>query len=164
MPALTIERMTPNGWARVREVRLRALTDTPDALGMTLAEEVTKSEQGWRTQLLNPKAATWLAVLDGEDVGMIVGAPYHGTSDAAGLFGMWVAPEARRLAVGRALVEAHVAWARVHGHRRVLLDVADQNLPAARFYTRMGFTPNGVSGSLPPPRQHILEHQRERRL
>lgn len=29
-----------------------------------------------------------------------------------------------------------------------------------RLYVRKGFEPTGVTGTLPPPRVHILEHQR----
>jgi len=43
---------------------------------------------------------------------------------------------------------------------QVLLDVADTNMAAIRLYARMGFVPSGVEGSLPPPREHIKEHQR----
>jgi hypothetical protein len=39
------------------------------------------------------------------------------------------------------------------------LDVGDANLPARRLYERMGFTPTGVVGTMPPPRDHIAEHE-----
>lgn len=164
MSGPTIERMTADGWARVRAVRLRALADTPDAFGITLAEDLQKPEAGWRERLQLAGAATFLAVVDGRDVGLVVGAPYAGTPPAAGLFAMWVAPQARRRGVGAALVEAHLAWARAQGATRVLLDVADANAPAIGLYDALGFRPTGVTGTLPPPREHVLEHQRERRL
>ena len=58
------------------------------------------------------------------------------------------------------LIEALIDWARTAGHDRLLLDVADTNLPAVRLYERMGFEPTGAVGSLPPPREHIREHGR----
>jgi ribosomal protein S18 acetylase RimI-like enzyme len=77
---------------------------------------------------------------------------------------MWVAPEVRRTGVGKALVDRVIEWAQANGISRVLLDVADMNTPAIALYDLKGFKPNGKAGALPAPRQHIAEHQRERRL
>ena len=85
-------------------------------------------------------------------------------SDTAWLISMWVAPETRRNGVGSALVDRGVEWARTNGMRRLLLDVADGNTAAVALYDRKGFKPNGETGALPAPRQHITEHQRELRL
>src|SRR5262245_8155127 len=128
MPSWFIERMGPEGWTRVRAVRLRALADTPDAFGTTLAEGQARTAAWWRARLESPAVGTFLAVTAGEDVGLIVTDPYEGQPDAAGLFAMWVAPEARGRGIAKALVEEVVAWARAQGFRRVLLDVADQNV------------------------------------
>jgi ribosomal protein S18 acetylase RimI-like enzyme len=73
---------------------------------------------------------------------------------------MWVAPEARGHGVGEQLILAVKDWARSAGHARLLLDVADGNLPAVALYERMGFEPTGEIGSLPPPREHVAEHRR----
>lgn len=147
-------------WERVRAIRLRALGDAPDAFGMTLAEELDRSEASWKARLDDPGIATFLATSGDRDVGLVVGGRWDDEPDAAGLFAMWVAPEARGTGVGGALVDAVVGWARDLGRRRLLLDVADGNEPAIRLYASRGFDPTGVVGSLPPPRQHVPEHQR----
>ena len=77
---------------------------------------------------------------------------------------MWVAPEARRHGIGSALVDAVVHWARTLGLRRLLLDVTEGNGPAIALYRRKGFVPNGETGMLPPPREHIREIQLVMRL
>ena len=59
------------------------------------------------------------------------------------------------------LVDAVIEWARSIGVTRLLLDVADHNAPAIELYTRKGFEPNGEVSTMPPPREHIHEHQRE---
>jgi ribosomal protein S18 acetylase RimI-like enzyme len=160
MSACRIERMRPDDGERVRTVRLQALRDTPDAFGTTLAQDSARPLAEWRTRLESPQGATFVAVEGARDVGLVVGNPYEGHEGAAGLFAMWVAPECRGRRLGEALIDAVVAWARASGLRRVLLDVADRNVPAIRLYARKGFEPTGVTGSLPPPREHILEHQR----
>jgi len=164
MAAWTVERMGPGGWERVRAVRLRALRDAPDAFGTTLAEDEARPAPEWRLRLEDPDGATFVAAEGGRDVGLVVGQAYDGEDGAAGLFAMWVAPEARGRGLGGALVDAVVAWARAGGYRRVLLDVADANAAAIRLYEGRGFVPTGVKGTLPPPREHIPEHQRAREL
>lgn len=152
--------MDAEGWARVRAVRLRALTEAPDAFGTTLAEDECRSREEWRARLEDPDAATFLASSEGHDLGLATGSRYHGRTGAAGLFGMWVDPAHRGRGIGDALVDAVVAWARASGYERVLLDVANENPSAIRLYARKGFHPTGLTGSLPPPREHVLEHER----
>lgn len=157
---MRIERVGPQDWPRFRAIRLRALADAPDAFGTTLAEDQARRPADWLARVANPDVATFLACSAGRDIGLAVGAPYVGREGAAGLFGMWVEPGARGSDVAAALVESVVSWARGAGYARVLLDVADDNAPAIRLYARMGFEPTGVTGSLPAPRDHILEHER----
>ena len=97
-------------------------------------------------------------------MGLVRGARDDLQPDAAWLISMWVSPEVRGQGVGEALIDAVVEWARVSGARRVLLDVGDHNQPAIALYARKGFKPNGTIGSLPTPRSHIREHQRELQL
>jgi GNAT superfamily N-acetyltransferase len=71
---------------------------------------------------LAPDAATFIAVSDNQDIGTVVGATFD---DAAGLFAMWVAPEARGKGIGDALIRAVVGWAQANGHERLVLEVGD---------------------------------------
>jgi ribosomal protein S18 acetylase RimI-like enzyme len=134
MGAWTVERMGPEGWERVRAIRLRALADAPDAFGTTLAEDEARPHGEWRARLEDPGVATFVAAGDGRDLGLATGTGYHGSDGAAGLFFMWVDPGSRGRGIGGALVDAVVAWARTAGYRGVLLDVADTNAPAIRLY------------------------------
>lgn len=164
MSAPQIERMMPDQWARVRAIRLQALSDAPDAFGTTLAEDEGKPLDIWRERLEHPAGATFLGTQDGDDVGLAVGFPWEGRAAAAGLFAMWVAPAARGSGVGDALVDAVVSWARTQGHAELLLEVANTNEPAIGLYARKGFERTGGVSTLPPPREHILEHERRLEL
>ena len=73
---------------------------------------------------------------------------------------MWVAPDYRGRKVGKALIDAVINWAQNEGYTQIILDVADENTAAIRLYEASGFLPNGVVCSLPPPREHVTEHQR----
>jgi ribosomal protein S18 acetylase RimI-like enzyme len=156
----TVQRMHPDQFERVRAVRLRALRDAPDAFWTTADEEERTTPTQWRERLASPRSVTFVAVDNGDDVGLVVGAPHHADQGDAGLYSMWVAPEARRKRVGSALVAAVIHWARDSGYRTLRLDVADGNTAAVRLYQRMGFAPTGVVDHLPPPRDHITEHER----
>lgn len=66
-------------------------------------------------------------------------------SHKAFLWGMYVAPEARRAGAGGALVAAALRRARaMAGVRQVTLGVNAANAPALALYERMGFLPYGV--------------------
>ncbi len=159
-----MQRIEPDDWERVRAIRLRALLDAPDAFATTFAEDESRPLGQWRTWLENIDAATFIATPDDRDVGLVFTFPYVGVDRAAGLFGMWVAPEHRGKGIAGDLIDAIVAWARARGYARVVLDVADTNLPAVRLYESKGFVRTGVVGTLSPTREHILEHQRELKL
>jgi ribosomal protein S18 acetylase RimI-like enzyme len=56
---------------------------------------------------------------------------------------VWVAPEFRRLGVGRRLVRWLIDRERKSGIREILLWVIDGNVYARSFYFRMGFRSTG---------------------
>ena len=160
-----ILRAQPTDWKQVRSVRLRALADSPDAFGSTLDQEQQLTDDEWCSRSGNVSVAQFLAIApSGSELGIAVGAPYSGQEQTAGLFSMWVAPEARKRGVGVALVQAVIEWAQSEGYYRIILDVGDTNTPAIRLYQSCGFIRTGRTGTLPPPRQYIGEHEMERIL
>ena len=158
---MIIRPMAETDWWRVRAIRLRALADTPDAFGTTLAEDQARPDTEWRARLAASDRVTFVAELESKDVGLVVCAPFDGLDRTAGLFAMWTAPEARQMGVGSALVQAVIQWARTQGHERVALDVADNNTAAIALYQKHGFRPTGEVSTLPPPRTHVAEHRRQ---
>ncbi|QDU67482.1 GNAT family N-acetyltransferase [Engelhardtia mirabilis] len=175
-----VERAGPEQWERVRALRLAALADVPDAFGRQLADERDLDPAFWRGRLEGARAATFLASIEGRDVGLVTGAhivaevvggdsPEAAASGGApqvgaGLYSMWVEASARGRGVGDRLVEAVVDWARRRGCSRLLLDVGDDNGPAIGLYLRHGFAPTGRRSCLPPPREHVTEHELALRL
>lgn len=159
---VTVIELQSEEWQRLRSIRLRALRDAPDAFGSTYDEASGWGPEVWSEQL--GELPTVVAVRDESDVGMARYAPDHTQPQTGWLISMWVAPAARRMGVGSALCDAIIERARAAGDTRLLLDVADGNAAAIALYEAKGFTPNGETGSLPPPRTHVREHQRERPL
>lgn len=152
-----IQRLRPDEGERFKRIRLTSLLDAPDAFGSTFEAAVTRPAESWSEQIA--QHATFIAVLDGVEVGIVRGAANCGDQRAALLLGMWVMPEARGKGVGDALIDAVVGWARSEGFARLMLDVGDQNEAAIGLYTRNGFARTGEKGTLPPPRAHIGEHR-----
>ncbi|MGE0664478.1 MAG: GNAT family N-acetyltransferase [Hyphomonadaceae bacterium] len=158
MTRVNVEHAQISDWRRSRAVRLRALADMPDAFGSTLDRETQFTDEEWRRRLASADAATFIANIDGADIGIVVAA--RSDDGEAGLYAMWVAPEARGKGAGDALITSAANWARERGFRRITLGVGDFNTPAIRLYERHGFRPTGETGTLPPPRTHVTEHKR----
>ena len=153
-----IDALTPDRWETFKSVRLRALSDTPDAFGSTLEREERFTEEDWRKRLERTDCKTFVAVSsENNPIGLITGGPYD---EVGGLFAMWVDPSERKKGIGGSLVDAVIQWAKERDFKEILLDVADENLSAIYLYQSKGFSRTGVTGTLPPPREHILEHQR----
>lgn len=159
---------TPGDWERVRAVRLAALADSPDAFATTLEQDREQPGSTWRGRLERPGVTHLLARAehpDGDvrDAGLTVIAPTGERPEEAGVYAVWVAPWARGLGVGRALLEAAIRRA-TGTYRRLVLEVGDHNDGAIRLYEAIGFVPTGRTTTLPPPRTHITEHERAREL
>jgi GNAT superfamily N-acetyltransferase len=71
--------------------------------------------------------ATFVAVVDGRDVGVARGASLR-SSDMRELISMWVAPSARRQGIGRQLIDSVAAWAKAAGAAAVVLDVGGERV------------------------------------
>jgi GNAT superfamily N-acetyltransferase len=137
-----VRAVRPDEWQALRDLRLRALTEDATAFGETLEKARAFDDERWRRYAGGgPGDIAFAATADGRFVGMSWGRAL-GDGDA-GLYGMWVAPEARRRGVGRRLVQSVLDWARTQGVRRVVLDVAEERAPARALYAACGFVETG---------------------
>jgi len=149
---MPIRRATSEEWERIREIRLRALRDSPDAYGSTEERELRNSEDDWRSWVSGwdgvSRQVLFVAEEGEEWQGLALGVRWRDHPDPANLYAMWVAPDARRAGLGRALVEAVSAWAAEEGASIVHLCVTDSNEGAAAMYERCGFAPTGERSPL----------------
>lgn len=143
---------------RLRDLRLRALADAPDAFESTHDETAARPVESWVQQLRD--LPTFVVREGDRDLGMARGAIDPERPATGWLLSMWVDPAARGKGAGERLVDAVVGWARGAGLKRILLDVGDENAPAIALYARKGFEPTGDTSTLSPPREHIREHRR----
>jgi ribosomal protein S18 acetylase RimI-like enzyme len=141
--ALDVRRIQADEALHLREIRLAALADTPEAFTTTHAEMVDQPVAFWADRVTTNASGDAAATLIAEDVGLWLGmvAAYHPDPDdgAVELVSMWVAPDGRRSGAGRALVDSVLEWARQIGAPSVGLWVMRGNDPAIALYERCGF-------------------------
>jgi len=151
---LSIRRFSSAEWRAYRELRLAALTDSPDAFGSTLEREGASSDDQWAARLASGVASATdlplVAEVDGRPVGLAWGRIEAAAPDTADLFQMWVSPAHRGIGAGRLLVDAVIRWARSQRATQLVLGVTCGDTPAVRLYARAGFVPDGDPGPIRP--------------
>ena len=143
-----VRRADPDEWAAVREVRLAALADAPDAFASTMRREAARGELQWRSRIT---ASPWfLAWRAGTPAGLVAAVPDQPAGGLRAeapcgwhLVSMWVSPRARGHGVADLLLGAVIDHAEAAGAPQVTLWVALGNARARAFYQKMGFLPTG---------------------
>jgi RimJ/RimL family protein N-acetyltransferase len=156
MTDAVIRRISAGDAALLRDVRLRALQESPSAFGSTFAAESQRPDSEWTTRAAGGAKGrdrfTALALRDGECIGLAGGFRndddgHHADID---LVSMWVDPEHRGSGVAEQLVDAMLEWARDDAQAHVVgLWVTRGNDRAQRFYERLGFVETGDVQPLP---------------
>ncbi|HYW10592.1 MAG TPA: GNAT family N-acetyltransferase [Longimicrobium sp.] len=146
---MTVRQLAPADAQAYRALRLRGLREQPGAFGSTYEEEVDRPLQVTVDGLEGRTGSAVFGALD--DEGMLVGiGGVHRESKRkarhrAGIWGMYVVPEARGRGMGRALLGALVDHARtLEGLHRLELGVTTTNTAARGLYVAFGFVPYGV--------------------
>jgi ribosomal protein S18 acetylase RimI-like enzyme len=152
--AIFVRRFAAHEWTTYRDLRLRALADTPDAFGSTFAHEAARVDDDWRDRLTKGARASHelplIALSDDVPAGLAWARLDDQQPDLAQLYQVWVAPDFRGRGVGRRLVEAVVAWAQTTGIRVLRLGVTRGDSAAVRLYRRAGFLDVGDARPLRP--------------
>ena len=125
----------------LRELRLQALSDEPDAFGSTYERELARTTSDWQ-RWLSPGVTFILEEPQGAS-GIVAGGRDASDPAIVHLMAMWVHPTRRGTDAGDRLVAAVLSWARTEGAKAVRLNVIGSNARARRFYERNGFRPTG---------------------
>jgi GNAT superfamily N-acetyltransferase len=161
----TLHRPTEDDWAAIRDIRLRAVTDTPIAFLETREQVLAVDEAGWRERARRNvhEDATQAVAVDpsGRWVGSMVcfiseGSPGYVAAPRPGprranLVGVFVDPDWRGSAgVTDALLGAIARWAgEEKGLTELYLHVSELNPRAIRSYEKRGFVTTGVVDGIP---------------
>jgi ribosomal protein S18 acetylase RimI-like enzyme len=101
-----------------------------------------------------PRGIMRLAILDGTPAGC--GTVQTLAPGDAEIKRVWIAPEARGIGAGRALMERLVADCRAMGFRRILMDTGRALPAAAALYDAMGFRRRGPYRPMPPEARGVM--------
>jgi ribosomal protein S18 acetylase RimI-like enzyme len=138
---ITIRRIRAVDGELLRRLRLRSLEESPEAFGQTFGEASARPMLEWHRNAMRSSRGdlrTWLMAQREQDiVGLVQGR--HRSPAALLVFSMWVEPAARRLGVGRRLIDALESWAQAWQAEETILWVLRANQPAVDFYRRLGF-------------------------
>jgi GNAT superfamily N-acetyltransferase len=106
-------------WQVLRDIRLDALRDAPNAFGSTYAKQAASVEADWRRRI--SRGGTFFAYIpevNGTQPTGLVGG-FQEEPSTVELVSLWVRPQARGLGVGEALVNAVIDWAMARNARSV---------------------------------------------
>ena len=139
--AVKVRRADIGDEAILRELRLQALTDAPEAFGSTYERELARTLDDWR-RWLSP-GATFILEEGHTASGLVACARDAAAPTIVDLMAMWVHPMMRGSGAADALVAEVLAWARTDGAHLVRLQVIQENVRAQRVYERHGFRLTG---------------------
>jgi GNAT superfamily N-acetyltransferase len=142
-PQVHVRRIRPEDGRRLRALRLRSLSDAPQAFGQPAGEALARPDAEWQRsarQSSQGDGRTWLfAESEDEIIALVQGRRRRPRTLL--LFSMWVDPGSRRMGVGRVLIEALEDWARGWDAQETILWAYGGNTAAIDFYRDLGFTP-----------------------
>ncbi len=141
MAEITVRVLGESEWSLYREIRLRALAQSPSAFTATLADEADHGEAFWRERMT--RSYRLLAERDQIPQGIVSLGVYDEEPSAAEVFGLYVVPEARGTGVSWRLVEAAAALATQNGYVQLYYWVGTDNGRAIGFANNFGFRSSG---------------------
>jgi ribosomal protein S18 acetylase RimI-like enzyme len=157
-----IRRVGVADWEVVRELRLRALSDAPEAFGSSFEREVAFGDDVWIDRLGNETNATLLCETGDDKCGMVVLVRDERDPRIGSLVGMWVAAPFRGSGAADLLIDSALQFAHDQGVSSVRLHVADGNARAERIYSRHGFIRTGATFT--GGREGLVEIEMQRTL
>jgi len=104
MSEISVRVLAESEWSLYRDIRLRALAESPGSFTATLADEADRDEQFWRDRMT--RSYRLLAERGEVPQGIVSLGPDEQDPTAAEVFGLYVVPEARSTGVSWRLVEA----------------------------------------------------------
>ena len=161
----TLHRPSEDDWQSIRDLRIRAVTDTPIAFLETLEAALAVDEEGWRKRARRNVAEDSTQVVaidaDGRWIGSMIcfvseGSPSYIAVPRPGppranLVGVFVDPDWRGAGgVTDALLEEIARWATDDkGLTELYLHVNEENPRALRAYEKRGFVRTGMVDAIP---------------
>jgi ribosomal protein S18 acetylase RimI-like enzyme len=144
----SVKVLTEDEWPVLRDIRLSALEDSPQAFLSSFAHEVAYNEGRWRREFVRGE---WAVAVAADQVIGLLGATRESAmpSHECYLEYLWVWPETRRSGVASMLLRTALDRLRDSGVRTVWLWILDGNDSAMRLYQGFGFQSTNERQRLP---------------
>ena len=158
---IVLEPITSKNALLFKEIRLRALEDTPLAFSSTYAKESQLSNDEWlkrSERWCDAASIGYLAIDEGYGCGMVACYVENRGVPRGHVISMWVDAAYRRTGVGRMLMDALGEWARARGLCALTLMVTNVNHGAIAFYEQAGFRMSGITEPYPND-PAVVEHE-----
>jgi len=140
--SVEVSLLSKDEWERLREIRLRALKENPEAFGADFNEVQSRTKDGWLNDY--NKEDYLVASIDGADVGMLYIEVLNGDHGATcWIGGCWTDPAYRGKGVMRALINYIDQHAVAKDWTRQGLGVWTDNYAAIQAYEFLGFSSAG---------------------
>lgn len=129
-------------WAELRDLRLRALEDSPEWFAARIETESARTPEDWKIEI---ETAHWRLITDTKkSAGMMAVSKADALRDAdCWLFGCWIAPEFRGQGLMKLIIDELDQVCREEGWVKQGLGVWPNNERAIRAYKRHGFYQDG---------------------
>ena len=153
---IEVRRLEAHEADRLRELRLRALREAPEAFAETYEEALARPAEDWARWAADPSLVIVVAINGGEWVGMVACRELE--DRRTWLSALWVDPAARGTGLGARLIDAVADWSRERGATALDLSVTTNNEHASALYTSSGFVVTGRVRPLPadPSRTEVF--------
>jgi ribosomal protein S18 acetylase RimI-like enzyme len=162
---LTIRKFKASEWRQYRDVRLKALVDSPEVFGSTYAESIQYPNLSWKTRIehCQPELDHPLgAFIGAKVVGLAWGRIEPDNLARADLYQMWTSPEHRGQGIGRKLLFNIIEWAQDRKVDEIVLGVTIGNIPAQNLYRSAGFDHVGDPESLRADSDKLVQNMRRK--
>ena len=143
-----IKLLVQDEWLTLRDIRLFALRESPEAFLSTYGRERTYGDARWQEEF--GRGDWWVGYQGAEAVSLLgVTREPHTPAHECYLEYLWVAPRHRRSGIALSMLNAILGHLRSAGVRTVFLWVLDGNEAARSLYKRLGFVSSNHRQPLP---------------
>lgn len=143
-----IRLLTRDEWLTLRDIRLSALRESPEAFLSTYTQERTYGDSRWHAEFA--RGQWWVGHVDDEAVSLL-GTTHEPSTPPHERYleYMWVASGYRHSGIALQMLNVVLGHLRASGVRTVNLWVLDGNEAARSLYKRVGFVSRNHSQPLP---------------
>lgn len=132
-----IKKLVETDWQVLKEIRLKALAESPLAYGEYYENAIKKNDEVWKSRAQgNDESATFIAFSNHKPAGMV---SCFKNENSVQLVAMWADPNFRRVGIGTKLVNKVIEFASEKSIPTVHLWVTVGKTDANSFYTAFGF-------------------------